>query len=86
MSTSGAPSAGLSPEERAERAASFGQAAAHYERYRPGPPEAAVAWLIPRRVGTVVDVGAGTSCNPARSVAERNALASSAVKVARSVG
>ncbi|MDE3086947.1 MAG: class I SAM-dependent methyltransferase [Acidobacteriota bacterium] len=60
MSASGAPAAGLSPEERAERAASFGQAAAHYERYRPGPPEAAVAWLIPRRVGTVVDVGAGT--------------------------
>lgn len=60
MSQPGTPAAGLSPEEKAERAASFGQAAAHYERYRPGPPETAVAWLLPRRVGTVVDVGAGT--------------------------
>jgi SAM-dependent methyltransferase len=60
MSQSQAPAPGLSPEERDRRAASFGQAADHYERYQPGPSEAAVAWLLPRRVQTVVDVGAGT--------------------------
>lgn len=52
--------ASLSPEEKARRAAAFGSAADHYERYRPGPPEAAVSWLLPRRVDTVVDIGAGT--------------------------
>jgi SAM-dependent methyltransferase len=34
--------------------------AAHYERYRQGPPAAAVDWILPDRVGTVVDLGAGT--------------------------
>jgi SAM-dependent methyltransferase len=50
----------LTPEERAARAASFGGVAAHYERYRQGPPQAAVDWILPDRVGTVVDLGAGT--------------------------
>ncbi len=50
----------LTPEQKAERAASFGGAASHYERYRPGPPVEAVDWILPGRVGTVVDLGAGT--------------------------
>lgn len=50
----------LTPEQKAARAASFGGAAAHYERYRPGPPVEAVDWILPAHVGTVVDLGAGT--------------------------
>jgi SAM-dependent methyltransferase len=50
----------LPSEQKAERAGSFGAAAAHYERYRPGPPAAAVDWIIPTGVGRVVDLGAGT--------------------------
>jgi SAM-dependent methyltransferase len=50
----------LSPEQKAERAASFGGAAAHYERYRPGPPAAAVDWILPVGARAVVDLGAGT--------------------------
>ena len=50
----------LSPEERAARASSFGGAAARYARYRQGPSAAAVEWILPDRVGTVVDLGAGT--------------------------
>ena len=37
----------LTPEQKAERAGSFGAAAAQYERYRPGPPVAAVDWVLP---------------------------------------
>ena len=50
----------LTPEQKAKRAASFGGAASHYERYRPGPPVEAVAWVLPTPVRTVVDLGAGT--------------------------
>jgi SAM-dependent methyltransferase len=50
----------ISPEVKAQRAASFGGAATHYERYRPGPPDEAVDWVLPEPVGTVVDLGAGT--------------------------
>ena len=50
----------LSPETKAARAASFGGAASLYERYRPGPPAEAVDWVLPERVRTVVDLGAGT--------------------------
>ena len=50
----------LTPEERAARAASFGSAASQYARYRQGPPAAAVEWLLPDRVTTAVDLGAGT--------------------------
>jgi SAM-dependent methyltransferase len=56
----GIPIAHFSPEEKAKRAGSFGGAATHYERFRPGPPPAAVDWLLPSPVGTVVDLGAGT--------------------------
>src|SRR5262249_31451660 len=60
---------GISPHTRqarlpgvnmAERASSFGGVASHYERYRPGPPMAAVDWLLPSRPSRVVDLGAGT--------------------------
>ena len=50
----------LPTEEKATRAGSFGEVAAHYERYRRGPPVAAVNWILPNRVGKVVDLGAGT--------------------------
>src|SRR5271167_4296262 len=50
----------LTPEEKAQRAGSFGGAAAHYERYRPGPPVQAVDWVLPEPVRTAVDLGAGT--------------------------
>lgn len=50
----------LTPEEKARRAASFGGIATHYERYRPGPPTAAVDWILPEGAQTVVDLGAGT--------------------------
>lgn len=50
----------LTPEQKAKRAASFGGAASHYERYRPGPPVQAVDWVLPEPVRRVVDLGAGT--------------------------
>ncbi len=37
----------LTTEQKAERAGSFGGAASHYERYRPGPPVQAVDWVLP---------------------------------------
>jgi SAM-dependent methyltransferase len=43
-----------------ERALSFGGVAEAYDRYRPAPPESAVAWLLPERVERALDVGAGT--------------------------
>ena len=56
------PPTPLSPETKAARAASFGGAASHYERYRPGPPVAGGGLGPPRSapVRTVVDLGAGT--------------------------
>ncbi len=50
----------LTPEAKAARASSFGDAATHYERFRPGPPEAAVEWVLPGHVRRIVDLGAGT--------------------------
>ena len=50
----------LSPEAKAARASSFGDAATHYERFRPGPPAAAVDWVLPGHVRRIVDLGAGT--------------------------
>ena len=50
----------LTPEEKAARASSFGGVASEYERYRPGPAPAAVDWVLSSRVGTAVDLGAGT--------------------------
>jgi SAM-dependent methyltransferase len=45
---------------RAERAMSFGAIADDYDRLRPGPPDAALDWLLPAGARAVVDVGAGT--------------------------
>lgn len=59
-SSGSVPLSGLAPEEKARRAGSFGAVASHYERYRPGPPSAAVKWLLPDRVARAVDLGAGT--------------------------
>jgi SAM-dependent methyltransferase len=52
---------------------SFGAVADDYDRLRPGPPEAAVDWLLPARCDVAVDLGAGTgllSRALARKVAE----------------
>jgi SAM-dependent methyltransferase len=54
------PLSDLPSEEKAERAGSFGGVAEHYERYRPGPPVAAVDWILPVHPAAVVDLGAGT--------------------------
>jgi hypothetical protein len=43
-----------------QRSGSFGAVASDYERFRPGPPPAAIDWLLERASGTVVDLGAGT--------------------------
>ena len=43
-----------------DHAASFGRAAASYERGRPPYPAAALDWLLPERATRIVDVGAGT--------------------------
>ena len=50
----------MTPESHAVRAASFGAAAAAYERARPTYPAAAVDWLVPAAARRVLDLGAGT--------------------------
>jgi SAM-dependent methyltransferase len=50
----------LATPDKARRSGSFGAVASHYDHYRPGPPQAAVDWLLPSPVGRVVDLGAGT--------------------------
>jgi SAM-dependent methyltransferase len=42
------------------RSGSFGAVASTYERFRPGPPPAAMVWMLPDTARTVVDLGAGT--------------------------
>lgn len=42
------------------RATSFGEVADDYDRVRPGPPEAALDWLVPPDCEIAVDVAAGT--------------------------
>ena len=54
------PLSDLSPPEKAARSGSFGAVASQYERFRPGPPSAAVDWFLPGTVDRVVDIGAGT--------------------------
>jgi SAM-dependent methyltransferase len=54
------PLSHLAPEEKGKRANVFGEVASTYERFRPGPPAAAVDWLLPTHVARVVDLGAGT--------------------------
>jgi ubiquinone/menaquinone biosynthesis C-methylase UbiE len=51
------------PDARAEvkrRSGSFGDVASMYERFRPGPPSAAIQWMLPDSATSVVDLGAGT--------------------------
>jgi SAM-dependent methyltransferase len=47
-------------ERRKRQAASFGAAAATYERARPSYPDAAIDWLLPPAARRVLDLGAGT--------------------------
>lgn len=47
-------------ERRRELASAFAAGGEHYERVRPGYPQEAVAWIIPPRARTAVDLGAGT--------------------------
>ena len=56
----GVPLSHLPADVKAVRSGSFGEVAAQYERFRPGPPVAAVDWLLPAHVERVVDLGAGT--------------------------
>jgi SAM-dependent methyltransferase len=42
------------------RATSFGQVADDYDRFRPGPPGAALDWLVPADCASAVDLAAGT--------------------------
>jgi SAM-dependent methyltransferase len=43
-----------------EKATSFGSVADDYDRVRPGPPPAAVDWLVPAGCAVAVDLAAGT--------------------------
>ncbi len=45
---------------RSDRATSFGAVAEDYDRLRPGPPDAAVDWLLPAHCDVAVDLAAGT--------------------------
>ena len=47
-------------EQSTRRSGSFGRVASAYERFRPGPPSEAIAWMLPDSARTVVDLGAGT--------------------------
>jgi SAM-dependent methyltransferase len=46
--------------ESATRALSFGGIAEDYDRFRPGPPDSAVDWVLPSPCTTALDLGAGT--------------------------
>jgi ubiquinone/menaquinone biosynthesis C-methylase UbiE len=50
----------LSDEEKLQRSKSFGEAAHPYDRFRPRPPRELLAWIFPRNVERVLDLGAGT--------------------------
>jgi SAM-dependent methyltransferase len=50
----------MDTDDRAARALSFGSIAEEYDRYRPGPPTEALAWLLRAGTDAVVDIGAGT--------------------------
>jgi SAM-dependent methyltransferase len=60
----------MTPAQPAVRARSFGSVAEAYDRYRPGPPGAAVDWVLGGPCGLAVDLGAGTG-KLARRLAER---------------
>jgi SAM-dependent methyltransferase len=46
--------------DRGVRARSFGAVASDYDRYRPGPPAAALEWLLPAGCAAALDLAAGT--------------------------
>jgi ubiquinone/menaquinone biosynthesis C-methylase UbiE len=50
----------MAAEDWSERASSFGAIAEDYDRFRPGPPEDAVDWVLSGPRDTAVDIGAGT--------------------------
>jgi SAM-dependent methyltransferase len=54
------------------RAFSFGGVAESYDRYRPGPPQEAVAWVLPTPCRRALDLGAGTGAL-SRQLAQRAA-------------
>ena len=47
-------------DDQQRRAISFGAIAQDYDRSRPGPPDAALDWLLPTTLDTVGEIGAGT--------------------------
>jgi SAM-dependent methyltransferase len=78
---------------------SFGAIADDYDRLRPGPPDAAVDWLLPTHAQAVIDLGAGTGllsralarnvrreCRTARVIAVEPDARMAAVLRARSPG
>jgi SAM-dependent methyltransferase len=50
----------METDDHRGRALSFGAVAEDYDRFRPGPPSQALAWLLPVGGGTTVEIGAGT--------------------------
>ncbi len=53
----------FTPPDKTVQAESFGGVASEYERFRPGPPVAAIDWVLPAHVGTIIDLGAGTGAS-----------------------
>jgi SAM-dependent methyltransferase len=47
-------------ERTKTQSTSFGEIADDYDRYRPGPPDEAVTWLLPAGAVDVLELGAGT--------------------------
>jgi SAM-dependent methyltransferase len=47
-------------EHTRTQSTSFGEIADDYDRFRPGPPEEAVTWLLPPGAVDVLELGAGT--------------------------
>jgi SAM-dependent methyltransferase len=50
----------MASEARSTRATSFGAIAEEYDRFRPGPPVEAVAWVLGSARRVAVEIGAGT--------------------------
>jgi SAM-dependent methyltransferase len=47
-------------EQTRTRSKSFGEIATEYDRFRPGPPDEAIDWLLPPLAADVLELGAGT--------------------------